>query len=84
MVASHTCNVREGFKSHLCPQNKKQELWKAGQLKQYLWNEWKYNVHKKYCKNEIFEQWYSNITDNQKIYFECYMNGRKTPFDKGL
>ena len=56
------------------------KLWKAGQLKTYLFNEWMHNVHQKYKKTELFEQWFENITDEQKIYFESYMNGYKTPF----
>jgi len=39
-----------------------------------------HNVHQKYKKNELFEQWFENITHEQKIYFESYMNGFKTPF----
>jgi len=47
-------------------------------LKEYLFNEWKYNVLKKFLK--YFDEWYENITDNQRMYFEAYMNGKKTPF----
>jgi hypothetical protein len=61
--------------------NKKLKLWKAGQndlLKEYLWNEFRYNVLKKYHK--YFDEWYENITETQILYFEAYMNGDKTPY----
>jgi hypothetical protein len=63
------------------PSSKNKKTWKAGQndrLKEYLFNEWKYNVLKKFLK--YFDEWYENITDNQRMYFEAYMNGKKTPF----
>ena len=45
-------------------------------LKEYLWNEWRYNVHKRYLK--YFEQWYDNITESQRQFFEAYRKGNKT------
>ena len=56
-------------------------IWKAGQndkLKEYLWNEWRYNVHKRFLK--YFDEWYENLTDNQILYFNAYMKGLKSPF----
>jgi len=47
-------------------------------LKEYLWNEFKFNVHKKYYK--YFDEWYNNIIDNQILYYTAYMNGKKTPY----
>lgn len=47
-------------------------------MKEYLWNEFMYNVQKKYYK--YFEDWFMNITESQRMYFEAYMNGKKTPF----
>ena len=35
---------------------------------------------KKYYK--YFEEWYENITENQKLYYISYMKGKKTPFDE--
>lgn len=35
---------------------------------------------KKYYK--YFDEWYNNITDNQRLYYISYMNGSKTPFDE--
>ena len=57
-------------------------LWKAGQneLKEYLWNEFRYNVLKKYYK--YFDEWYEKLTDNQILYFTAYMNGQKSPWVK--
>lgn len=53
----------------------------AGQsLKEYLWNEFRYNVLKKYYK--YFDEWYENITENQRLYYISYMEGKKTPFDE--
>ena len=47
-------------------------------MKEYLWNEFRYNVLKKYYK--YFDEWYENITDTQRMYFTAYMMGYKTPF----
>lgn len=53
----------------------------AGQsLKEYLWNEFRYNVLKKYYK--YFDEWYENITENQRLYYISYMKGEKTPFQE--
>lgn len=63
--------------------NKEIILWKAGHndlLKEYLWNEFRYNVLKKYYK--YFDEWYENITDTQKMYYVAYMKGLKTPFQE--
>lgn len=38
------------------------------QLKEYLWNEWKFNTQPKYYK--YFEEWLNNLTDVQIIYYE--------------
>ena len=47
-------------------------------MKEYLWNEFRYNVQKKYYK--YFDEWYENITETQKMYFTAYMEGKKSPF----
>ena len=46
-------------------------------LKEYLWNEFKFNNSPKYYK--YFEDWYKNLTDNQRIFYMAYMKGLKTP-----
>lgn len=46
------------------------------QLKSYLWQEFIKNNLPKYYK--YFEQWVSNLTDNQVAYFTAYMSERKT------
>lgn len=46
------------------------------QLKSYLWQEFSKNNLPKYYK--YFEQWVSNLTDNQIAYFTAYMLERKT------
>ena len=40
-------------------------------LKEYLWKEWQYNVHKRYWK--YFEEWYDNLLDSQKYFFKSWM-----------
>lgn len=47
-------------------------------LKEYLYNEWRYNCYKKYLI--YFENWYENLTENQKLYYIAYKNSKKTPF----
>ena len=37
-------------------------------IKQWLKTQWKYDNHPKYQK--YFEEWYNNITDIQKQYFQ--------------
>ena len=49
-------------------------------LREYLWNEFRYNVHKKFYK--YFDEWYENITDTQRTYFTAYMEGKKSPFQR--
>ena len=46
------------------------------QLKSYLWQEFSKNNLPKYYK--YFEQWVSNLTDNQVAYFTAYMSEHKT------
>lgn len=46
------------------------------QLKSYLWQEFNKNNLPKYYK--YFEQWVSNLTDNQVAYFTAYMSEHKT------
>lgn len=46
------------------------------QLKSYLWQEFNKNNLLKYYK--YFEQWASNLTDNQVAYFTAYMSEHKT------
>ena len=47
-------------------------------LKEYLWTEFRYNVHPKYY--QYFEEWYKNLTDNQISYYIAYSQGLKTPY----
>lgn len=47
-------------------------------LKDYLWNEFKFNVHPKYYK--YFEEWYNNLTENQILYYTAYSKGLKSPY----
>lgn len=47
-------------------------------MKDYLYKEFIYNTIPKYYK--YFDEWFNNLTDNQKIYFEAYSKGNKTPY----
>jgi len=47
-------------------------------LKEYLKKDFDWNNHKKYRK--YFDEWYSNLTENQLLYYKAYANGQKTPF----
>jgi hypothetical protein len=47
-------------------------------LKEYLWKEWQYNVHKRYWK--YFEEWYDNLLDSQKYFFKSWMEGHMSPY----
>lgn len=49
-------------------------------LKEYLWNEFKYNVLPKYYK--YFDEWFNNLTETQILYFTAYAEGKKTPYTK--
>ena len=57
-------------------------LWKIqGQndvLKKYLWNEWRYNVHKRYWK--YFDEWYSNLLEPQKEFYRSWIDGHMSPY----
>ena len=56
--------------------------WKTGQkLKDYLKKEFDWSNHKKYRVR--FEEWYSNLTENQLLYYEAYSRGAKTPWQIG-
>lgn len=48
-------------------------------LKEYLKKDFDWNNHKKYRK--YFDEWYSNLTENQLLYYKSYANGQKTPFE---
>ena len=48
------------------------------QLKQYLWIEFSHSTVPKYYK--YFEEWFSNLTENQILFYTAYMNGLKTPY----
>ena len=58
-------------------------LWKIqGQndvLKEYLWNEWRYNVHKRYWK--YFDEWYSNLLESQKEFYRSWIDGHMSPYN---
>jgi hypothetical protein len=45
-------------------------------MKEYLWQQWQYCNNPKYYK--YFEEWFSNITETQKLYFEAWSKGLKT------
>ena len=47
-------------------------------MKEYLYNEWRMNNHPRYL--HLFEEWYKNLTDNQKLYYRAYAEGKKSPF----
>ena len=47
-------------------------------MKEYLQKEWRYNVAPKY--QHLFEQWFQNLTEQQKLYFQAYSLGKKSPF----
>lgn len=47
-------------------------------LKDYLWDEFKRSNHPKYYK--YFEVWFSNLTENQILYYTAYSKQLKTPF----
>lgn len=47
-------------------------------LKQWLKKDFEWNNHKKY--RMYFDEWYSNLTENQLLYYESYSKGQKTPF----
>lgn len=47
-------------------------------IREYLSKEWRYNVHKKYHK--YFDEWFSNVTETQMLYFKCWMKGQLTPY----
>jgi len=48
------------------------------QLKQYLWIEFHHSTVPKYYK--YFEEWFSNLTENQILFYTAYMNGLKTSY----
>ena len=54
------------------------ELWITVGLKEYLCNEWKYNVHKRYLK--YFDEWYDNLLDSQKEFYKSWMEGYMSPY----
>lgn len=47
-------------------------------MKEYLYNEWRLNNNLKYL--HLFDEWFSNLTDIQKLYFTAYSEGKKTPY----
>jgi len=49
-------------------------------IREYLSREWRYNVHKKYHK--YFDEWFSNVTETQMLYFKCWMKGQLTPYTR--
>ena len=49
-------------------------------LKEYLWNEFKFNNIQKYYN--YFDTWVDNLTENQMLYYEAYRKGNKTFFVK--
>ena len=57
-------------------------LWKIqGQndvLKEYLWNEWRYNVHNRYWK--YFDEWYSNLLESQQEFYRSWIDGHMSPY----
>ena len=52
-------------------------------LKVYLKTEWIRSVAKKYQQKKyqsLFDDWYNNLTENQRTYFTAYADGKKSPF----
>ena len=47
-------------------------------LKEYLWIEFNHSTVSKYRK--YFEEWFSNLTENQILFYTAYMSGLKTPY----
>lgn len=47
-------------------------------LKEYLFNQWKRNNIPKYYY--LFENWFQQLTSDQKLYYFAYANNLKTPF----
>lgn len=77
------CKSLTASSSLALPSNKiRSILWETpgqnDELREYLWNEFRYNVQKKYYK--YFDDWYINITETQRTYFEAYMRGHKSPY----
>lgn len=48
------------------------------EVREYLYNEWKYNCHKKYLK--YFDEWFDNLLDSQKESYESWMKGKMSPW----
>lgn len=48
------------------------------EVKQYLWNEFKFNNLPKYYK--YFEEWVENLTQNQILYYVAYSKTKKSPY----
>lgn len=51
-------------------------------IKEYLYQEFCHSTVPKYYK--YFEQWFSALTKGQLLFYNAYMNGKKTPFDVGI
>lgn len=47
-------------------------------MEEYLRQEWRFNNNPRY--QHLFDEWFKNITDNQKMYFKAYSEGKKTPY----
>jgi len=47
-------------------------------LREYLYNEWRYNVAPKYLR--YFEEWFNNLTVEQTFYYTAFMQGKKSPY----
>ena len=47
-------------------------------MKEYLYKEWISNNHIKYI--HLFEEWFNNLTETQKLYYSSYSSGNKSPF----
>ena len=43
-------------------------------LKEYIWQDFRKNNITKYYK--YFDEWYNNLTDNQKYYWSLRMTGK--------
>ena len=50
----------------------------AEDVKQYLWNEFKFNNLPKYYK--YFDTWIENLTENKILYYNAYRKGKKSPY----
>ncbi len=47
-------------------------------MEEYLRNEWRLSNHVRY--QHLFEQWFNNLTREQKLYYIAYSRDKKSPY----